>query len=204
MSGAAMTAADEPDDRHASRPRRNDAAQAVLDHQTEFQPNAALLGGVEEQVRRWFAARDHCGGVDVRLQMEHQPGHRESVPDSVDMAVRGDAALHLERGEKLRDAVDRSEFIREGVDDSRTHPLGEPVGQGDAKLLPDGSGQGGRTLADPERHRLFERQHDPDFRKAFGEDAQLAMADRVVASRQYVVIEETYPRSLLNNWSYIR
>ena len=40
----------------------------------------------------------------MRLQMRHQSGRREGVPHSVDRAVRGDATLQLERGEKLRDA----------------------------------------------------------------------------------------------------
>jgi hypothetical protein len=48
--------------------------------------------------------------------------------------------------------------------------LDESGRHGNVELLLDGSGQCGRTLADPELHRLFERKHDPEFGETFGEN----------------------------------
>jgi hypothetical protein len=48
VSGSDMATADKSNDGHTSRQRRNDAAQAVLDHQTPLWSNIVLRGSVEK------------------------------------------------------------------------------------------------------------------------------------------------------------
>ncbi len=54
--------------------------------------------------------------------------------DSGDRAIGGDAALQLERREKLRDAIHRSKLAGIRGDDPRPHVLEEIGGQSDAEI----------------------------------------------------------------------
>lgn len=76
-------------DRHAALqiPMQRGVVQKVGEKAVSIvQAACTARGGVEKQVWRGFTLSDHRGGINVRLQMRHQPGRRESVPDPADVA----------------------------------------------------------------------------------------------------------------------
>src|SRR4051794_3208313 len=90
-----------------------DAELAVLDDDAGRWVDAHLLGGVQEQVRSWFAVSDLAGAEDAVFEVGVDPRVSQSVAHRSVAAAGGDAAGKGEVLENVEDAVHRGEF---GID----------------------------------------------------------------------------------------
>ena len=90
----------------------------------------------------------------MRIEERQQPGHRERMPDPVEVAVGSDATRHRKRREQLFGAGYSRQLAFEGVVDMSTESLEEPVRQSAPEPGLDLGGQGDAVSAKTEHHRL--------------------------------------------------
>jgi len=151
-----------------------------------------------------LAARDLRGAEDMRVEQRQEAGHRECVPDAVEMAVRGDAAPRRQRGEEFLDARYRLQLALEGDVDLGAHRLEEPVRQRAPKPGLDRGSQGQAVLAKAEDHGLLDRRRKIGGDQALAENApeyDLAVDQHTVAIEDD---ESGHERSLSAGWQFAK
>src|SRR6516164_9711907 len=184
MAVGTMAAAAKADHGHASGDRSFDSGRAVLDNDAVFRPHVQLTGRKQEKIGGRFSTRNLRGAEDMRLEQRQEPGHRQRLPDAVDVAVRGDAARRRQFRKKLLDPRYRSQFTLESDVYAGAHRLKEALRQRASEPGLDFGGQGKAVLADAEDHRLGDRDLKTPGDQALAEHApkdDLAVDQHTVA-----------------------
>ena len=170
MIGRAVPTAAKSDDRHTRRDCCCDADGAVLDDDAVLLRHTELPGCKQKEVGRGLALRDLRRAEDVRIEKRQQPGHRERVVDSVEMAVGRDAARDRQRCEQFLDPRNCGQLVFEGDVDMRTEGFEKPIGQGAPEPGLDLGRQRGAILAETEHHRLGHRDRKIGCNKTLAEN----------------------------------
>ena len=80
MTGSTMTASTEPDNIHASGPRRRDPVDTVLDHKTITRSDVESFSSKEKKIGGRLGARHHHSAEDVGIKKSPKVGNvRSSV-----------------------------------------------------------------------------------------------------------------------------
>jgi hypothetical protein len=127
----------------------------------------------------------------MRVEQRQEAGHRERVPDTFEMAVRGNAAPRRQRGEELLDARYRQQLALEGDVDLGAHRFEEPARQRAPKSGFDLGSQADTVLAKTEDHCLVDR------RRKIGGDQALAEnppEDQLTVDEDTIAIENDKTR----------
>src|SRR5260370_14954867 len=122
------------------------------------------------------------------------------MPDAIEMAVRGNAAPRLQRGEEFLDTRYRQQLTLEGDVDLGAHRLEEPVRQRAPEPGFDLGSQGEAVLAKTEGHGLVDRRRKIGGDQALAENApeyDLAVDQHTIAIEDD---ESGHERSLSGGW----